>query len=71
MSTSTSALEHTKKLELLKSAGFIFNSTNKKLSVAEQFNAAAIRLDLTRDAVYCRLIIIRCEGVEYTRGSHK
>ena len=46
VSTSTSALEHTKKLELLKSAGFIFDSTDKKLSVAEQFNAAAVRLDL-------------------------
>ena len=46
VNTSTSALEHAKKLELRKSAGFIFNSTSKKLSLAEQFNAAAVRLDL-------------------------
>ena len=44
--TSTSALDHAKKLELRKSAGFIFNSTSKKLSLAEQFNAATVRLDL-------------------------
>ena len=46
VNTSTSALEHAKKLELRKSAGFIFNSTNKKLSMAEQFNATAVRLNL-------------------------
>ena len=46
VNTSTNALEHAKKLELRKSAGFIFNSTNKKLSMAEQFNAASVRLDL-------------------------
>ena len=46
VNSSTSALEHAKKLELRKSAGFIFNSTTKKLSMAEQFNAASVRLDL-------------------------
>ena len=46
VSTSTNALEHTKKLELLKSAGFIFNSTSRNQSAAEKFNAASVRLDL-------------------------
>ena len=45
VNTSTNALEHAKKLELLKSAGYIFNS-NRKHSMTEQFNAAEVRLDL-------------------------
>ena len=46
VSTSTNALEHTKKLELLKSAGFIFNSTSRSQSAAEKLNAASVRLDV-------------------------
>ena len=46
VSTSTNALEYTKKPELLKSAGFILNSTTRNQSVAEKFNVAAVRLDL-------------------------
>ena len=46
MSTSTSAFEQTKKLELLNSAGFIFNSTSRNQSAAEKFNAASVRLVL-------------------------
>ena len=45
ISTSTSALEHTKKLELLKAAGYILTSKNKA-SEAEKFNAATVRLEL-------------------------
>ena len=44
--TSTNALEHTKNLELLKSAGYIFNSTSRNQSAAVKFNAATVRLDL-------------------------
>ena len=46
VSNSTSALEHAKNLELLKSAGYIFNYTGKNQSAAVKFNAATIRLDL-------------------------
>ena len=45
VSTSTSALEHTKKLELLKAAGYILTSKNNA-SEAEKFNAATVRLEL-------------------------
>ena len=45
VSTSTSALEHTKRLELLKAAGFILNS-KKVASDAEKLNAATMRLEL-------------------------
>ena len=45
--SSTSALERTKKLELLKSAGFEFSSDkNLRSSFSEKFNAATLRLDL-------------------------
>ena len=44
MDSSTSALERTKKLELLKSAGVEFNS--QKGSFSERLNAATLRLDL-------------------------
>ena len=42
---TTNALGHTKKLELLKAAGYIFTSKNKA-SEAEKFNAATERLEL-------------------------
>ena len=45
VSTSTSALEHTKRLELLKAAGFILNS-KKVASDAQRLNAATMRLEL-------------------------
>ena len=45
VNTSTSALEHTKRLELLKAAGFILNS-KKVASNAERLNAATMRLEL-------------------------
>ena len=45
VSTSTNALEHTKRLELLKAAGFILNPP-KNSSIAEKFNAAEVRLEL-------------------------
>ena len=45
VSTSASALEHTKKLELLKASGYILISKNKA-SEAEKFNAATVRLEL-------------------------
>ena len=45
VSTSTSALEHTKKLELLKASGYILNSKDKA-SEAQKFNAATVRLEL-------------------------
>ena len=38
--SSTDALERTKKLELLKSAGFCFDGKNKNASFSEKFNAA-------------------------------
>ena len=38
--SSTDALERTKKLELLKSAGFYFDGKNKNASFSEKFNAA-------------------------------
>ena len=44
--SSTDALERTKKLELLKSAGFCFDGKNKNASFSEKFNAATWRLDL-------------------------
>ena len=43
--TSTNALEHAKKLELLKSKGYILH-TNRNRSMTEKFNAAEVRLDL-------------------------
>ena len=43
--TSTNALEHAKKLELLKSKGYILHS-NRNRSMTEKFNAAEVRLDL-------------------------
>ena len=45
VSTSTSALEHTKRLELLKAAGFILNS-KKVATDAQRLNAATMRLEL-------------------------
>ena len=45
VSTSTSALEHTKRLELLKQSGFILSSKNFA-SNAEKLNAATTRLEL-------------------------
>ena len=43
--SSTNALERTKKLELLKTAGFGFNAQGSK-SFADKLNAATLRLDL-------------------------
>ena len=43
--SSTNALERTKQLELLKSAGFEFNNKNKH-SFVDKLNAAKLRLDL-------------------------
>ena len=43
--SSTNALERTKKLELLKSAGFGFNNQGSK-SFSDKLNAAILRLDL-------------------------
>ena len=48
VNTSMNALEHAKKLELLNSAGYIFNS-DRYHSVAEKFHAAAASLDLGFD----------------------
>ena len=45
VSTSTNALEHTKRLELLKATGYILNS-KKVASDAERLNAATMRLEL-------------------------
>lgn len=42
--TSMSALENTKKLDLLKSAGFILNSAGRNLSAAQNPNAATVRI---------------------------
>ena len=45
VNTSTNALEHAKKLELLKSKGYILHP-NRNRSMTEKFNAAEVRLDL-------------------------
>ena len=45
MDSSTSALEHTKKLELLNAAGYQFNSQNKS-TFSDKLNSAILRLDL-------------------------
>ena len=44
--SSTSALERTKKLELLKSAGCLFEKKKKDQSFADKLNAAVLRLEL-------------------------
>ena len=44
-SSSTNALERTKKLELLKSAGYGFKSHGNR-SFSDKLNAARLRLDL-------------------------
>ena len=45
VNTSTNTLEDAKKLKLLKSEGYIFNSSRNR-SMTEKFNAAEDRLDL-------------------------
>ena len=45
MDSSTNALEQTKNLELLNTAGFQFNSQNKT-TYADRLNSAILRLDL-------------------------
>ena len=44
--SSSSALERTKRLELLKSAGHVFSPQRKKFSFVDKLNAAILRLEL-------------------------
>ena len=43
---SSNAIERTKRLELLKSAGHVFNPQGKKASFVDKVNAAILRLEL-------------------------
>ena len=44
--SSTNAIERTKRLELLKSAGHVFGTQGKKTSFVDKLNAAILRLEL-------------------------